>query len=181
MMNYRTIINTEMVKRSLLILSFCCIVATSTAQNCSCISGGKDKKSDKETWTGITNSTDFYSLLIQRENNYKDLTLEPKYTLLLNAASRIVLSDSLVNTKGEIVLLLKDNSELILEDAKCFNNPMPFGFCVAFSVSVSREQLEIISKNPIVTFTAFGILRTSFKERKQNEQQKIINCLLQRE
>jgi len=55
---------------------------------------------------------------------------------------------------------------------------MPFGFTIAFSAIVTKEQLEIISRNPIVTFSAFNILTTSFKEKKQKEQQKIIDCLL---
>ena len=55
---------------------------------------------------------------------------------------------------------------------------MPFGFCIAFTVDITEEELKIISENPIATFNAFGILSTSFKGRKQKEQQKIINCLL---
>jgi len=168
----------QMIKNLLFTLIFSCIVATTIAQNCSCVSSAKDKKTGKVTTTGITNSSDFYSLLIQKETNFKDLDLVPKYNLLLNAASRIVLSDSIVNSVGLIELLLKDNSKLILENARCFNNPMPFGFCIAFSATVTKEQLEIISKNPIETFRAFDILKTSFNERRQKEQQKIINCLL---
>ena len=96
----------------------------------------------------------------------------------MNVASRVVLSDSIVNSKGQVELLLKDNSKLLLENAKCFNNQMPFGFCIAFTVDITEEELKIISENPIATFNAFGILSTSFKGRKQKEQQKIINCLL---
>ena len=168
----------KMTKALLFTLIFCCIAMTTNAQNCREVSVSKDKNSGKVTKSGITNSSDFYSLLIFKETNSNDLSLEPKYSFLLNAASRVVLSDSLVNSSGVIELLLRDNSKLILENAKCFNNQMPFGFCIAFSVIASKEQMEIISKNPIVSFSAFGILTTTFKERKQKEQQKIINCLL---
>ena len=168
----------KMIRNLIFTLIFSCIAVTTIAQNCFCVSTAKDKESGKITTTGIVNSSDFYSLLIQKETNFKDLDLTPKYNLFLNAASRVVLSDSIVNTVGVVELLLKDNSKLILENAKCFNNPMPFGFCIAFSVTVTKEQLEIISKNPIETFRAFDILKTSFNERRQKEQQKIVNCLL---
>jgi len=167
-----------MIKNILFTLTFYSVVVTVIAQNCSCVSAAKDKETGAETKTGIVNSSDFYSLLIQKEINNNDLSLEPKYSLLLNAASRIILSDSIVNTKGIIEILLKDNSKLILENATCFNNPMPFGFCIAFKVSVTKEQLEIIANNPIVSFRAFDILKTSFNERRQKEQQKIANCIL---
>ncbi len=167
----------KIIKCLLFPLIFSCAAMTTNAQNCSCVSSIKDKNTGKVTSTGITSSSDFYSLLISKENTLKELDFDMKYNLLLNAASKIVLSDSLVNTKGIIELLLKDNSKLILENAKCFNNPMPFGFCIAFSVTVTQEQLELIAKNPIVTFSAFNILRTSFNEKRQKEQQKIINCL----
>ena len=168
----------KVIKKLLFTLIFCCITVTSIAQNCRGVSVSKDKNNGTETKSGITNSNDFYSLLIFKETNNGDIGSEPKYSLLLNAASRVVLSDSIVNTKGIIELLLKDNSKVILENAKCFNNPMPFGFCIAFSVTVTKEQLEIILKNPIVTFSAFDILKTSFKERRQKELQRIIDCLL---
>ena len=167
-----------MTRKLLYTFIFSFIAATCIAQNCSCISGTKDKQKGIETRGGITNTKDFYSLLIQKETNYKDLSEGPKYYLLLNAASRVVLSDSIVNTKGTIELLLNNSTRLTLDSAKCFNNQMPFGFSIAFIVTVTRDQLEIISKNPIVTFSAFGILSTSFKEKKQKEQQKIISCLL---
>jgi len=167
-----------MIKNVLFTLIFYSVAVTTIAQNCSCVSTAKDKKTGKETTTGIVNSTDFYSLLIQKETNKNDSDFETKYNLFLNAASRIVLSDSMTNTKGIIELLLNDNSKLILENATCFNNPMPFGFCIAFRVDITKEQLEIISRNPIVTFRAFDLLNTSFNERRQKEQQKIANCLL---
>jgi len=167
-----------MIKNTLLTLVFYSVVMTTIAQNCSCVSTAKDKKTGTETTTGIVNSSHYYSLLIQKETNSKDLDLEPKYKLFLNAASRYVLSDSIVNSVGVIELLLKDNSKLILENAKCFNNPMPFGFCVAFTVGITKEQLGIIASNPIISFRAFDILETTFKERQQKEQQKIVNCLL---
>jgi hypothetical protein len=168
----------QMIKNTLLTLFFYSVVVTTIAQNCSCVDTYKNKKKGTETTSGITSSNDFYSLLIQKEKNYKDLSQDIKYILLLNAASRVVLSDSITNSKGIIELQLIDNSTMVLENATCFNNPMGFGFCIAFKVIVTKEQLEIISKNPIINFSAFGILKTSFKEKSQKEQQKIVNCLL---
>jgi hypothetical protein len=167
-----------MTRQLFLTFIFIFIVWNAIGQNCSCISGTKDKKTGTETKGGITNSKDFYSLLIQKETNYKDTTVAPKYYLFLNAASRVVLSDSTVKSKGTFELLLHDSSKVIFNDATCFNNQQSFGFSVGFTVWVTKEQLEIISKNPIVTLTAFGILTTSFKEKKQKEQQTIATCLL---
>lgn len=167
-----------MVKQLLYTFIFTFIIGTCFGQNCSCISGTNNKQTGVKSSGGITNSMDYYSLLIQKETNYKDSTVAPKYFLFLNAASRIVLSDSIVNTKGTFELLLRDGNKIIIENAKCFNNQMPFGFCIGFSAEITKAQLEIISNNPIATFNAFGILTTSFKERKQKEQQTIATCLL---
>jgi len=167
-----------MIINTLLTLIFYSVSVTTIAQNCSCVSTAKDKKTGTATTTGIVNSSHYYSLLIQKEINSKDLELEPKYKLFLNAASRYVLSDSIVNSVGVIELLLRDNTKLMLENAKSFNNPMPFGFCVAFTVGITKEQLEIIANNPIISFRAFDILETTFNGSRQKEQQKIANCLL---
>ena len=167
-----------MVKKLLYTLIFCFIAATSISQNCLCISGTKDKKNGIETVGGITGSRDFYSLNIQKKTHYEDLSLEPEYYLFLHAASTFMFSDNMLNTKGKIELLLKDNSKLILENVRCLNDPLHIGVCIAFDVAVTKEQMETIAKNPIVVFSAFDILTTSFSERKQKRQQKIVNCLL---
>lgn len=72
-----------------IIFTFITALTTSTCigQNCSCISGTTDKNTGIESRGGITNSMDFYSLLLQRETNYKDSIVVPKFKLLLNAAS----------------------------------------------------------------------------------------------
>ena len=67
---------------------------------------------------------------------------------------------------------------MIFTGAKCFNTPGGFVDAIGFQILLTEEQMKIIATNPIVTLTAFGILRTSFAPKKQIEQQKIVNCLL---
>lgn len=159
-----------------IIISF--TAANCIGQDCSCISRTKDKKTGIVSRGGITSSTDFYSLFFQKETNFKDSTITPWFILLLNAASRIVLPDSIVNSKRTIELTLSDSSKLYIENAKCFNSKMPFGLCIGLSANLTNEQLEIISKTPIITFTTLNIIKTSFKEKQQREQQRIAKCLL---
>ena len=147
-------------------------------KNCYCISGGKNKKDSTETQGGITSSKDHYSLLINKVTNYKDTTVPAKYYLSLNAASKVLLSDSMTNSKGNFDLLLADSNKVTFTGAKCFNTPSGFADAIGFQILLTEEQMKIIAANPIVTVTAFGILRTSFAPKKQIEQQKIVNCLL---
>jgi len=167
-----------MKRQLLLTLILIFTTANCFGQKCSCISGTRDKKTGVEYRGGITSSDDYYSLLFQRETNYKDSTVSPKFSLLLNAASRVVLPDSIVSAVGRIELLLSNNSKLNIENARYFNNQMPFGFCISVSVNLTKEQLEIISKYPIVTYTALHILTTSFVVKEQKKQQKIATCLV---
>lgn len=167
-----------MKRQLLLTLILIFTTANCFGQKCSCISGTRDKKTGVESRGGITTSDDYYSLLFQKETNYKDSTVSPKFSLLLNAASRVVFPDSIVGAVGKIELLLSNNSKLNIENARYFNNPMPFGFCIAVSVNMTKGQLEIISKYPIATFTTLPILTTKFAVEGQKKQQKIITCLL---
>jgi hypothetical protein len=166
------------MKKLLFTLIFYSLTATTIAQYCSCISVIKDEKKGIETKSGTTKSNDSYSLLFQKEINIYNLTAKPTYFLSLDATSRDIFSKSLTQNKGKIELLLKDKSKLILENAKCFYNPVASGLGVTFGAIITKEQLEILLINPIVTFSALGILKTSFKEKKQREQQVIISCLL---
>ena len=166
------------MKKIVFTLIFYFIAATAIAQYCSCISETKDPKSETETKSGTTKSSDSYSLVIQKETSSNNLNKNSTYFLSLDANSKNFFSSNLTNNKGKIELLLKDKSKLVLENAKCFYNPVTSGFCFTFGAVVSREQLEIILLNPIVTFSAFDILKTTFKEKKQREQQIIISCLL---
>jgi len=152
----------------------------SAGQNCSCISGGKNKKTGIETYSGITNSEHYYSLMISREVLNVDTTTLPKFTLYLNAASRFVLPDSMLNTVGTIELQLLDNTTIICDSVIFFNNPLGFCCSIGFKTYLKEAQIRLIAENPIVTLTVIDILKTSFSNRRQKEQQKIINCLLQR-
>jgi len=167
-----------MTKHFFIVFIFALAATTGFCQNCSCITGTKDKQSGIKSRGGVTSSLDYYSLLFQKITNYNDSTVAPEYLLVLNAASDVVLSDSMLKSKGTFELLFRDSSKVSIENATCFNNQMPFGFCNTFSATITKEQLEIISKNPILSLNAFGILATSFKEKKQKEQQKIATCLL---
>ena len=167
-----------MMKRIILTLLFYSFVATSVAQYCSCIAETKDEKLGTETKSGTTKSNDGYTLLIQKEKNYMNPSKEPTYFLSLDAASRSIFSNNLMNKKGKIELILKNKSKIILENAKSFYNPVVSGLCITFGATITKEQLQTILINPIVTFSAFGVVKTSFKEKKQREQQIIVNCLL---
>ncbi|HQW22888.1 MAG TPA: hypothetical protein PLI47_06285 [Bacteroidia bacterium] len=167
-----------MTRQLLYIYFLIAISVNCIAQNCSCISGTKKKKDSTKTWGGITSSKDFYSLLINRVVNYEDTTIASKYYLSLSAASRVLLSDSITKSKGSFELLLADSSKVTFEGAECLNNPAGFAGAIGFQILLTEEQIKIISTNPIVTLTAFGILRTSFDPQKQNEQKRIVTCLL---
>jgi hypothetical protein len=165
------------MKPLLFTLIFYFLAATAGAQYCSSISIAIDPKTETETKAGTVKSRDGYSLLIQKETN-PNLNKEPIYYLSLNATLSSAFFNSKINDKGKIELLLKDQTKLMLENAKCIYNPISSGFGVVFGSTITKEQLEILLINPIVTFNAFGFLQTSFNEKKQREQQIIASCLL---
>jgi len=153
--------------------------ADSFGQDCRGVSGKKNQEQRIEIFTGITNSEDFYSLLIQKEINLGNAGT-PKYILYLNAASKVLLSDSVLDSKGSIEMQLLDGSKVIYENAKAYNNPLGYCCMLGFKVYLPEEEIKIFAENPIVTFKAFRILTTTFSTKKQKEQQRIINCLLNR-
>ena len=165
-----------MTKKILLTLIFCCITATSIAQYCACISVIQNNDGT-ETKSGVVRSNDAYSLSIRKVINNSEQSFNPEYYLALHVSSRAIPLNSSMKTKGKVELLLKDKSKLVLENARYIYDPIASGTCV-FSVSVNKEQMEILLVNPIVTFSALGIIKTSFKEKKQLEQQIIVSCLL---
>jgi hypothetical protein len=169
-----------LIKQLFIVLLLTVLHFDSTGQSCSCISGGKDKKTGVETYSGITNSEHYYSLMISREVRHVDTTTLPKFILFLNAASRFVLSDSMLKTVGTIELQLLDNTTVICDSVIFFNNPLGFCCTIGFKTYLKEEQIRLIAANPIVTLTVIDMLKTSFSNRRQKEQQKIINCLLQR-
>lgn len=152
----------------------------SFGQNCFCISGTKDKEKGTETIGGVTNSKDFYSLLIQKVIHQSDTTVKPTYIFYLNAASRVLLSDSMLKTTGVMKLQLLDNSTVTYDSVSYYNNPLGFCCSLGFKVYLTEEQVIAIAKNPIVSITVLNSLTTSFNSRRQKEQQKIINCLILR-
>ncbi len=168
-------------RKQLLLAFYLTLISIATiGQNCFCISGTKDKTKGIETIGGVTNSKDFYSLLIQKEMNFVNESDAPRYFLTLNAASKVLLSDSTLKTKGTVELLLLDNSLIVVDNVTYLNNPMGYCCSLGFQCEVSETIIKTLSQNPIVTLTVKGILSTSFAPRKQKEQQKIYNCLLNR-
>jgi len=154
------------------------IAATAVAQYCSCITSIKDENEETETKSGTTKSNDAYSLLFQKEKQYSNLSKAPVFYISLTAASRSLLSSTLTNNKVKIELQLKDKSKIVLEKAKSIYNPVAMGFSVTFGTLITKEQLESILLNPIVSFNVLGVLKTTFKDKSQREQQIIVNCLL---
>jgi len=166
------------LRRIVILIILISVTIQTWGQNCSCISGTKDKKMGIETIGGVTNTNDYYSLLVQKIMNIKDTAITPLYRLFLNAASKVLLSDSILNTLGTIELKLEDNSRIILKSVKYQNNPLGVCCTLGFWVYVPEETIRILSINPIVTITVNDILSTSFTDKRQKEQIKIYNCLL---
>jgi len=143
-------------------------------QGCGLVSGTKDKKTGIETKGGVVNSKDFYSLLIQKKLDPNDSL---NYRLFLNAASRVMLSDSLLNSKGTFELFLTSGERIVIDNAECENDPLGFGASIGFTVMATEETLMQIIEHPIQKVKVFGILETEFSPRKQKQQQKIMTCL----
>lgn len=150
------------------------ITFNSSGQGCGLVSGTKDKKTGIETKGGVVNSKDFYSLLIQKK---LDPNERLKYRLFLNAASRVMLSDSLINSKGTFELYLTNGDKIIIENAECENDPLGLGASIGFTVMTTEETILQIIEYPIQKIKVFGILETEFSTRKQKQQQKILTCL----
>lgn len=162
------------MKGFILFLIYFLLQTDSKAQDCRGVSTKKDKQKDIEIVGGVTNSEHFYSLLIRKEINRRSSATAPQYSLLLNAASRVALSDSMLKTTGDVELQLADSSIMLLKGATAFNNLLG----IAFNIYLTGEQIQVLSQNPIVNMSVFGILKTSFSLKKQKEQQRIYSCLL---
>ena len=163
-----------------IVLFLMSISVYSNGQGCSCISGTRDKEKGIETVGGTTNTSDYYSLLVQKIMNYKDTTVVPKYRLFFNAASRVLFSDSTLKTIGIMELKLTDNTTIVLDSVEYQNNPLGFCCTLGFWVYISEENINRLSENPVVTITVKDILSSSFNPKRINEQQKIYKCLLNR-
>lgn len=150
----------------------------SFGQGCGLVSGMKDKKTGIETRGGVINSKDFYSLVIQKEidTNYTSNSLN--YSISLIAASRVMLADSLLQTKGKFELHLTNGRTIVWENATCFNDPLGMGNSVGFNVEIAEDQIREILNQSITKIKVFGILETEFSTKKQKQQQKIVSCLI---
>ena len=169
-----------MVKQIIFVLPFVIVSFSVKGQNCSLISGKKDKQKRVETVSGITNSKDFYSLMIQKELNYADTSISSKYLLFLNAASRVQFTDSVLNTTGTFQLKLLDGSAINVEGVSFINNPLGFCCTLGFKAYVNEDVVQALRANPIVTLEVMNMLSTNFEPKKQREQQRICSCLLLR-
>lgn len=169
-----------MIRSGIIALSLLFISVYSFGQGCSCISGKKDNEKGIETVGGITNTSDYYSLLVQKIMNIKDTTVAPKYRLFLNAASKVLFSDSTLKTLGIMELKLADNTTIILDSVEYKNNPLGLCCTLGFWVYILEDNIMELSENPIVTITIKDILSSSFTPKRQKEQQRIYNCLLKR-
>jgi hypothetical protein len=170
----------RILKQAICILFLAILSFSVKGQSCSSISGKKDKQRGVETVSGITTSKDFYSLMIQKEMNYADTSILPKYLLFLNAASRVQFSDSVLNTTGTFQLRLLDGSFMELEGVSFTNNPLGFCCTLGFKVYVNEDVMQALALNPIISLGVSDMLSTNFEPKKQKEQQKIYTCLLLR-
>lgn len=154
----------------------------SFGQNCSSISATNNKKTGIETFGGVTNSKDFYSLLIHKQIHRADNTTSPIYSITLVAASRVLLSDSMLNTKGSFELLLLDSTTVIVKNVTYLKNALGHSSALGFQAEIEKDKIEHLAKSPIVMLKVPELpLATSFAPPKQKKQQTICNCLLTRQ
>ena len=169
------------LKTILLILSIA-LTSFSFGQNCFCISGTKDKEKGIETVGGVTNTRDYYSLLIQKIMNYRDTTETHKYRMFYNVASKVQFSDSLLNTRGTIELKLTNDSTIVIDSVEYQNSPLGFGPTLGFWFNVSEETIRILERYPIESISVKDVLMPSyFTKKRKKEQVRIIRCLLLRQ
>jgi hypothetical protein len=162
-------------------LNYCLLIVfilVISISGCSQVSYSKNKETGVETSGGIVSSKDFYSLLIQKEYDPNNPNNPYNYVLILHAASKVRLSESLIKSKGIFELLLANGQVLIIENVECLNDPLGFGGAIAFSVKTTEENIRTIYQNPIIKIKAFGILETEFSPKMQSRLQEIIASLL---
>jgi hypothetical protein len=162
------------MKHLIVIIILTASTVNSFGQGCGLVSVAKDKATGIETKGGIVTSKDFYSLLIQKRLDPNDSL---NYFLFLNAASRVVMSDSILKSKGIFELTLASGQKILIENAECENDPMGFGASIGFTVRTHEKVLEQVIDDPIQRIKVFGILETEFSPRNQKQQQKILICL----
>lgn len=160
------------------ILCFILFSFKAISQNCSCVDGSKDKKTGFAAISGIITSNDFYTLLISKQINFKDTTAAPVYKLYLHAASKVILSDSMLQTKGSLELKLSDSSVVTVDGVEYSNNPLGYCCSIGFDVIISEEKMRAIAKNPIAALTVVDLFTTTFPSKKFKKQSCIAECLL---
>jgi hypothetical protein len=147
-------------------------------QNCSFVKSTRVKNNETETIGESINSKDYYTLLIEKIFDKQNTTSKSIYSVELVAASRVLLSDSMLNTKGVFEFALLDNSVLTVDHVTYQNNPAGLS-ALGFRAEIEEEKIKEISKNPIVTLKVKDInLITTFAEKKQRQMQTICGCLL---
>jgi len=162
------------MKHSIIIILLTLSTLNSIGQGCGLVSGTRDKVTGIETKGGVVNSKDYYSLLIQKRINSNDSL---NYILFLTAASKVLLSDSVLKSKGKFELTLSSGQQVVIENARCENNPMGFGASLGFTVRTSDTVLAQLIHDPIQKIKVFEILETEFSPKNQRHQQKIFSCL----
>jgi hypothetical protein len=160
---------------TLLIVMF---ASNSFSQNCRLVSKTRNKETGIETRGGITNSKDFYSLLIHKTYDPSNPKDSLNYIVSLSAASKVQLTDSMVNSKGKFELTLSNGEKVIWKNATCFNSPAGLSGAIGFQIQITEKQISKIMIHPIFKIKAFDILETEFAPNKQKQQQKIVDCLI---
>jgi hypothetical protein len=135
------------------------------------------KNNETETIGESVISKDFYTLLIEKTFNKQGEADKPIYSLELIAASRAILSDSILNTKGTFEFVLLDNTIVTVSNLTFKNNPAGLP-ALGFKAEIEEEKIKSISKSPIVTLKVKDIgLTTTFTDKKQKQMQTICGCL----
>ena len=83
---------------------------TASSQDCSGVSAKKDKQKLVETFSGITSSDEFYSLLISKEIGRGEKEMPVNYKLFLNVASRVLFPDNVLQTTGTLEFIFSDST-----------------------------------------------------------------------
>ena len=86
--------------------------------------------------------------------------------IYFTATSNIFFAESIQNASMTIDLQLTNNSSLVLDSVKCLSDSLDFVPSLVFHISLTEEQVRKLYKNPIETFTAKGILTTTFTKKK---------------
>jgi len=165
-----------------LLITFVILTSLTYGQNCFGISGTKDKEKGTETLGGVTNTRDYYSLLIQKIINYRDTTEPHKYRMFYNVASKHQFTDNMLNTLGTIELKLTNDSIIVIDSVEYQNSPLGFGPTLGFMFYVSEEIIKTLANYPIESISAKDVLKPSyFTKMRKKEQTKIFKCLLLRQ